>query len=212
MLDRGEVDFVQVDPPFDDPPAADADLRGVEAAGGFARSLAAEKLASCDAAVLAAAGLDLPAGTWAVAADTVCVGADGRALGKPETADEAGAMLRGFVDAEHAVVTGLAIGRVRPGGGVAVETAWFELATVAWGDIDAIELGLYLVSGAWRGKSGGYNLTDRLEAGWPIEVTGDPDCVVGLPWRAVRQRVLNAAAAAPGKAARTQRPGAMRAD
>ena len=78
---------------------------------------------------------------------------------------------------------------------------WFEVATVAWGGVDAIDLGRYVASGAWRGKSGGYNLTDRVAAGWPVTVTGDGDCVVGLPWRAVRQRILNAAVAADGAVA-----------
>ena len=159
VLARAEVDFVQVAPPFDDPAAADAGLRGVEAAGVFARELASQKLCSCTAAVLRDAGAEgVPAGMWAVAADTVCVGANGRALGKPETAAEAEAMLRGFIDAEHAVVTGLALGRVAETGGVEVGAGvrpWFEVATVAWGGVDAIDLGRYVASARGGARAAG---------------------------------------------------------
>ena len=39
----------------------------------------------------------------------------------------------------------------------------------------------YLAGGGWRGKAGAYNLSERIEAGWPIEVQGDPGTVMGLP-------------------------------
>jgi predicted house-cleaning NTP pyrophosphatase (Maf/HAM1 superfamily) len=39
----------------------------------------------------------------------------------------------------------------------------------------------YLNTDGWIGKAGGYNLTDRQHAGWPITVEGDPATVMGLP-------------------------------
>ena len=205
VLAREGVDFVQVDPPYDDPAAAAEGLDGVPAAGSYAREMAARKLASCAdvlADTLAAAGIG-SAPVWVVAADTVCVGVTGRVLGKPADATEAAAMLQGFADAEHAVATGVALARwdgtafITPG-----PRPWFEIAWVTWGTLDPIDVGRYVASGQWRGKSGGYNLTDRVTDGWPITVNGDQDTVVGLPWRAIRQVILNANHAAVTAGAR----------
>jgi predicted house-cleaning NTP pyrophosphatase (Maf/HAM1 superfamily) len=49
------------------------------------------------------------------------------------------------------------------------------------GELQEEQIQEYVASGAWRGKSGGYNLADRIEAGWPIECEGDPATVMGLP-------------------------------
>jgi septum formation protein len=54
---------------------------------------------------------------------------------------------------------------------------------VTWGDVDDDAIDEYVASGQWRGKAGGYNLEERLEAGWPIECEGDPTTVMGLPMR-----------------------------
>jgi predicted house-cleaning NTP pyrophosphatase (Maf/HAM1 superfamily) len=44
-------------------------------------------------------------------------------------------------------------------------------------------------SGQWAGKAGAYNLSERLEAGWPIEYEGDPTTIMGLPMRALMARL-----------------------
>ena len=36
-------------------------------------------------------------------------------------------------------------------------------------------------SGMWQGKAGGYNLSERHSAGWPLTWQGDPTSVMGLP-------------------------------
>ena len=41
----------------------------------------------------------------------------------------------------------------------------------------------YVAGGEWRGKAGAYNLSERIQAGWPIECKGDPTTVMGLPMR-----------------------------
>lgn len=46
----------------------------------------------------------------------------------------------------------------------------------------------------WAGKAGAYNLAERVEAGWPIEVEGDPGTVMGLPMRRLEARLAGFAA------------------
>jgi septum formation protein len=57
------------------------------------------------------------------------------------------------------------------------------------------EVSAYIASGEWRGKAGGYNFTQRVEAGWPLDVRGDTDTVVGLPIRLVRSMLRQHGAA-----------------
>ena len=47
--------------------------------------------------------------------------------------------------------------------------------------LDDGEIERYVSAGGWRGKAGGYNLAERLAAGWPIRCEGDPTSVMGLP-------------------------------
>ena len=62
-----------------------------------------------------------------------------------------------------------------------------DQATVTWGDIDMSEVDQYIDSEQWRGKAGGYNLQDRIDAGWPITCAGDPATVMGLPMRRLHE-------------------------
>jgi len=112
-------------------------------------------------------------------ADTVCVGPGGRILGQPASEDEAAAMLRSFRNAVHPVASGVALVRR----GDRARRILVDVADVAWGDLADAAIDEYVASGGWRGKAGGYNLADRIEAGWPIACAGDPDTVMGLPMR-----------------------------
>ncbi len=109
-------------------------------------------------------------------ADTMCLDG-GKLLGKPSSAGEARLMLARFIDAQHEVVTGVAI--VNPQTGQ--REVFADLAVVRWGNVDADAVERYIESGDWRGKAGGYNLAERVAEGWPIEVVGDPASVMGLP-------------------------------
>jgi len=51
------------------------------------------------------------------------------------------------------------------------------------GAIDDGRIEAYVWGGDWRGKAGAYNLSERVEAGWPITCEGDPATVMGLPMR-----------------------------
>ncbi|MFO0861524.1 MAG: Maf family protein [Phycisphaerales bacterium] len=122
--------------------------------------------------------------------DTACV-QDGRMIGTPCSAEEAGAMLRSFRSATHRVVTGVAlVGLDRDEFGVPrLRTLCTCEADVRWGDVGEDEIERYLASNAWQGKAGAYNLRERVEAGWPIEIRGGEDTVMGLPIEAVRKKV-----------------------
>lgn len=115
---------------------------------------------------------------WVVAADTMCVHG-GQVLGKPADDRDALAMLRGFRDRSHDVVTGLCVLDRSCG----ARTIVADSACVALGSLADAELESYASGGAWRGKAGGYNFADRVEAGWPLSCDGDPETVMGLPSR-----------------------------
>jgi septum formation protein len=66
---------------------------------------------------------------------------------------------------------------------------------VTVGPIPETEITAYLDSGQWRGKAGAYNLAERLQAGWPISVEGDPGTVMGLPMVRLAERLRAIAAA-----------------
>jgi len=122
---------------------------------------------------------------------------DGRLLGQPADAADAEAMLRSLENGAHEVLTGVALLRVEPDGSrtreVLVDRAWVRV-----GSIGAERIREYVASGEWRGKAGAYNLFERIDAGWPIEYSGDPTTVMGLPMRALVSRLERLAAAGAG--------------
>lgn len=169
--------FRQVDPPYADPsdPATHADAPADPAE--LALDLATRKAHSL-APLLAAEELGLTA-------DTLCVDAVGSLVGTPTHHDQAAAMLSAFANAHHRVITAVAL--VRPDGTIVDRFA--DAATVAIGELPVEKIAAYVATDAWRGKAGGYHLAERLEAGWPITVEGDPDTVIGLPLAALASRL-----------------------
>lgn len=109
-------------------------------------------------------------------ADTVCV-VDGRILGQPADAETATSMLRSMRDRDHETWTGVCLLRLERRS----RLLFADRAVVRLGAIDDDEVDRYVRSRGWVGKAGGYNLAERLEAGWPLECRGDPTSVMGLP-------------------------------
>jgi len=139
-----------------------------------------------EGAALVAAGPRLVLG-----ADTACV-LDGRLIGTPRDAAEAGAMIRAFMGREHEVVTGVALLDTREltlGRVPMAREIFADRATVRMGRVGEGEIGAYLAGGGGAGKAGGYNLRDRIEAGWPVEFEGDATAVMGLPMEALLRRL-----------------------
>lgn len=109
-----------------------------------------------------------------IAADTVC-DLDGEVLGKPKDRLGAEQMLRSMFGREHITRTGVCICTAE-GRMLFEDSTLLRMGTPSEKDLEG-----YLVSGSWEGKAGGYNLSERIEAGWPIEFEGDPTTVMGLP-------------------------------
>lgn len=202
LLEQFGVPWRVVDPGVDDarlgPPRGDI--------GAWVMAMAYLKAAAGAEALHASPASGIGAATiWAgktpqrwviLGADTVCV--RGREVfGQPRDADEAARMLRTLEQGEHDVITGAALVWDAGEPGTDAHTAanillpghragrWLLLdrARVRVGRIGEARLRRYIDSGAWCGKAGAYNLAERLDAGWPMHVLGDPTTVMGLPMR-----------------------------
>ncbi|MDP6478746.1 MAG: Maf family protein [Phycisphaerales bacterium] len=110
-----------------------------------------------------------------IAGDTVCEH-DGVLIGQPGDAAEATDMIYGFRSGSHRVWTGLCL--LLPGEDRRIGV---EFAEVWLGDVSDADIEVYVASEAWRGKAGGYNLRDRIDADWPIRYEGHPSTIMGLP-------------------------------
>lgn len=120
---------------------------------------------------------NLMAGTI-LAADTVCV-CGGEILGQPASRAEARWMLRRLRRGNHRTISGVCLLDVSSG----ERMLFCDGAVVRIGDVGDDQIESYLESERWRGKAGGYNLQERIDAGWPLECEGDPATVMGLPMR-----------------------------
>jgi septum formation protein len=103
---------------------------------------------------------------------TVVLG--GRIYGKPADAGDAERMLEELSGQTHAVVSGLCL--ISPGWEI-VEAA---ATLVTFRALTPRELGLYVASGEWEGRAGGYAI-QGLGAALVERVEGDYLNVVGLP-------------------------------
>ncbi len=137
----------------------------------------------------------------AFASNAVVLGSDtvvvkhGRVIGQPDDAAHARAIIRDIENGSHEVLTGVAL--LAPGGR---RSLFADRAAVRVGTIGDARIDAYIASGGWRGKAGAYNLEERLADGWPIEYTGDPGTITGLPMRMlapILSRELGALAAGP---------------
>lgn len=118
-------------------------------------------------------------GALVLGADTVVVKAE-RVIGQPRDAADARRIIGLLEDGEHWVVTGVALLEVGAGGRVE-RRLLADRSRVRVGRIGEAAIEGYVGSGDWRGKAGAYNLSERIEAGWPVSCEGDPSTVMGLP-------------------------------
>ena len=109
-------------------------------------------------------------------ADTLCL-IDGSCLGQPKTRDEAYNMIDLLQGRSHETLTGVCL----LGTEQFQRCLFVDRTRVSLGCLNENAVRQYIESDDWQGKAGGYNLADRLEAGWSIEVDGDPTTVMGLP-------------------------------
>jgi len=169
LLREAGIDARVIDPNLDD---------GLIAAS---TSVAPEEWVAALAYLKARAGAEqLPPGSLVLGADTVVV-KDGHIIGQPRDESHAREIIHALRNTDHEVVTGVAI--ISAG----QRLIFSDSAHVIVGDVPDASIESYLASGQWRGKAGAYNLAERQQAGWPIEVTGDPTTVMGLPMQRLRE-------------------------
>jgi septum formation protein len=158
ILKQLRIPFDAVAPRYEehDPPDADATKLVCEHALGKARSVADE------------------AGERPVLGVDTTVVLNGKIYAKPADAGAAERMLEELSGRTHAVVSGLCL--ITPGWEV-VEAA---ATLVTFRALTPRDLGLYVASGEWEGRAGGYAI-QGLGATLVERVEGDYLNVVGLP-------------------------------
>jgi septum formation protein len=133
----------------------------------------ARELARELAAAKARAAFALRPDAIVVGADQV-VDLDGRALGKPATAEDAARQLAALAGREHTIVTAFTV--LAPG----VEIHDEEVTRLAVRALTAEEIAAYVASGEWQGCAGGYRI-EGLGVAIFERIDGDPTNVIGLP-------------------------------
>jgi len=148
-------------------PCVDETRRPGEPAAEMAERLAREK------AAWVADGQTSPV----LAADTV-VECDGDILGKPASAEEARAMLRGLQGREHRVLTGVCVAS----GGVL--RSGLDRSSVRFAAMADQEIDWYVATGEPLDKAGAYHV-GGIGALFVERVDGSPSGIAGLPVRLV---------------------------
>jgi septum formation protein len=158
ILEQLHIPFDVVAPDYEEvwPLGADAVKVVREHARGKAESVAA-----------------LADGRPILAVDTAVV-LSGVVFGKPANAAEAERMLERLSGKTHAVVSGLCL--LTPGW----EDVEHESTRVTFREFSPRELGVYVATGEWEGRAGGYAIQGR-GGGLVRRIDGDYLNVVGLP-------------------------------
>lgn len=172
LLDEAALDHHAEHPGFDDSDLSPGAVNATQwvAALAYLKAAAGAVQASPAATVLGA--------------DTAIV-KDGSLIGTPRDHAEAFRILRTLSDGTHDVVTGVALLDRTTGR----RTIFVDRASVTVGHLSDCMITAYLATGAWQGKAGGYNLRERLVDGWPLQFSGDPTTVMGLPMKALSPRL-----------------------
>lgn len=158
ILEQLGIPFDVVAPGYeeDDPPGASPVELVREHALGKARSVAGD------------------AGDRPVLGVDTAVVLRSRAFGKPQSADEATQMLEALSGETHEVISGLCL--LTPGW----EVIEHEVTRVMFRPLTARDLAVYVASGEWEGRAGGYAI-QGLGAALVERIDGDYLNVVGLP-------------------------------
>jgi len=128
-----------------------------------------------------------------LAADTIVALGD-TLLGKPEDSDHARWMLNQLAGSQHMVASGVCVIH-RASGRVDVA---HSVSTVSMRPLTPREIDLYVASGDWRGKAGGYGIQDHDP--FVTNMGGSLTNIVGLPME-LAVPMLAAAGVKPASAA-----------
>ena len=115
------------------------------------------------------------------------VALDGRLLGKPTDATGARDRLESLAGRPHEVLSGVV---VLEGGPAAVERSGVARTEVRFRELSESEIDLYVDSGEWRDRAGGYAI-QGLGSILIEELRGDFSNVVGLPVALLLQLMPN---------------------
>jgi septum formation protein len=112
---------------------------------------------------------------WICGADTV-IALDNKILGKPQTREEAAAMLKKLSGKQHDVVTSIALynGNTKE---IDCRTA---VCSVTFSALSDSEIEWYLDTNEWQGVAGAYRIQE-LASCFISEIKGSPSTVTGLP-------------------------------
>jgi septum formation protein len=114
---------------------------------------------------------------WALGADTL-IAVDGQLVGKPESREEAKALLQRFSGRSHRVTTGVALySNKRKQVDVTSSENEIRFATMSDEQME-----WYLDSGEWQGVAGGYRIQGKA-ACFIERIEGSYSSIVGLPIR-----------------------------
>lgn len=167
---RAILEQIGLVPDLIEPADIDETPKSGETPSGYALRLACEK-----AEAVASGWPD----AFVLGADTV-VAAGRRILPKAETRSEAEACLALLSGRSHRVFTGLAVLAPQTGEGPRRRSARTAMSRVAFKRLSAMETALYLDTGDWRGKAGGYAIQGPAGA-FIVNLAGSYTNVVGLP-------------------------------
>ena len=128
----------------------------------------------------ARAGRELARGEGIVLGVDTDVALDGRLLGKPADAAAARERLEALSGTTHEVLSGLVLLGTGAGTEVPVEKSGIARTAVTFRDLDGSVIDLYVASGEWRDRAGGYAI-QGLGSILVDALQGDFSNVVGLP-------------------------------
>lgn len=126
------------------------------------------------------------AGAIILGADTIVVH-NGVILEKPQSTDEAEAMLAKLSNDTHEVLTGVALLRTHSSGEAIDQVSFCESTSVTFGPLNQTEIRRYVATGSPMDKAGAYGIQDDWGAFFVQAIKGDYYNIVGLPLYALHQ-------------------------
>jgi septum formation protein len=118
-----------------------------------------------------------------IASDTiVCLNGD--YLGKPESPNEARAMLLSMSRQTHEVYSGVWLAQTGPNAEPIHTVSFAEKTKVTFAALDEAEINRYIATGSPMDKAGSYGIQDDFGAVFVERIEGDYNNVVGFPLQA----------------------------
>jgi septum formation protein len=124
-----------------------------------------------------------------IGADTIVVHR-GDILEKPESPEEALAMLSQLSNDTHTVLTGIALLKGDEKATIVDQHTFFESTEVVFGALNQTDIAQYISGGSPFDKAGGYGIQDDWGARAVKRINGDYYNIVGLPVHALYNQLI----------------------